>query len=74
MTVLQCVIASLPDVQVGIWMLYTSAQLGIAIKDGTVTSHPMFCYDSVSDSGATRQPNSAPEVMLPANQPRSAAV
>lgn len=55
-------------------MLYTSAELGLSIKNGTVTQHPMFCYDSVSESGATRQPTSAPEVMLPANQPRSAAV
>ncbi|EIE24679.1 hypothetical protein COCSUDRAFT_65471 [Coccomyxa subellipsoidea C-169] len=61
-------------IAVGIWMLYTSAELGLAIKNGTVTQHPMFCYDNLSGSGPPRQPTSAPEVMLPANQPRSAAV
>ncbi|BDA42636.1 probable zinc metalloprotease Rip3 [Coccomyxa sp. Obi] len=60
-------------VAVGIWMLYTSAELGLSIKNGTVAQHPMFCYESLSD-GANRQPTTSPEVMLPANQPRSAAV
>lgn len=54
-------------------MLYTSAELGLSIKNGTVAQHPMFCYESLSD-GANRQPTTSPEVMLPANQPRSAAV
>ena len=54
-------------------MLYASAELGIAIRNGTVAQHPMFCYEGLSD-GASRQPTTSPEVMLPASQPRSAAV
>lgn len=60
--------------QVGFWMLYTSAQLLLAVKNGTLAQHPMFCYESIGVSSGATQQTSAPEVMLPANQPRSAPV
>ena len=56
-------------------MLFTTAQLGMSIHKGTVAQHPMFCYESAPGTfGGGAQHNSGPEVMLPANQPRSAPV
>ena len=61
--------------QVGAWMLYTTWELVMCIKNGTIETHPMFCYEGAATQPSSAGPRSvAPEVMLPAHQPRSAAV
>ena len=55
-------------------MLYTTLELGMAVRNGTVEQHPMFCYDGVAAGQGSTHQSSGPEVMLPANQPRSAQV
>jgi hypothetical protein len=57
-------------------MLYTTWELIMCVKNGTIESHPLFLYESAPTQPSTgAQPRSnAPEVMLPANQPRSAQV
>lgn len=62
--------------QVGAWMLYTTWDLIMCIKNGTIEGHPMFLYEGIPTQPSTGgQPHSnAPEVMLPAHQPRSAEV
>jgi Zn-dependent protease len=58
--------------QVGGWMLYATLGLCTAVYQGTEAQHPLFCYE---DLPAPQQAQSSnPEVMLPAHQPRSAAV
>ena len=63
-------------VQVGAWMLYSTWELGVCISNGTIERHPLFLYESAPTvPGSGSQPRSnAPEVMLPASQPRSAQV
>ena len=34
--------------QVGAWMLYATWGLVVAIRDGTVAQHPLFCYEEAS--------------------------
>ena len=62
--------------QVGAWMLYSTWELGVCIANSTIERHPLFLYESaptVPSSGSQPRSN-APEVMLPASQPRSAQV
>lgn len=57
-------------------MLYSTWELGVCISNGTIERHPLFLYESaptVPSSGGQARSN-APEVMLPASQPRSAQV
>ena len=56
-------------------MLYTTWELVMCIRNGTIEAHPMFCYEGAATQQSSAGPRSvAPEVMLPAHQPRSAAV
>ncbi|KAK9816996.1 hypothetical protein WJX72_008022 [[Myrmecia] bisecta] len=56
-------------VAVGAWMLYTTYELFSAVRKGSVTRHPMFCYDA--QPGQAEQPQNP---ILPPNQQYSARV
>ena len=58
-------------------MFYATLGLCAALYHGTEAQHPLFCYEDLPAGQAGAAHSSAasnPEVMLPANQPRSAAV
>lgn len=40
--------------QVGAWMLYTTWGLVVAIRDGTVAQHPLFCYEEAAGTEGTK--------------------
>lgn len=58
--------ASYLTMAVGLWMLYATWQLWAAIRAGTVTSHPMFCYSSEAGGGAGAGAGAPPMQQLPA--------